>query len=77
MNVTERDQLLIRLDERSHNTWRSVEKIEKHQSEQNGFIQDNILSTQRNTTWRKVITPIVGGVFLVITGILMKILLGG
>ena len=77
MTKTEEHELLIRLDERTCNTYTLVEKIEKHQSEQNGFIQDNILSTQRNTTWRKVITPIGGGIFIIIFGILMKILLGG
>ena len=31
-------ELLARLDERSQNTWKSVEKIEKHLEAQNGKI---------------------------------------
>jgi len=34
MNEVERDALLIRLDERSINTWKSIEKIETHQKDQ-------------------------------------------
>jgi len=53
MKASERDNLLIRLDERSRNTWHTVERLEKHQSEQNGFIQDTINRTTANTTWIK------------------------
>ena len=41
MNVKERDELLIRLDERSNNTWRTVEEIKKHVEKQNGKITKN------------------------------------
>ena len=41
MTDEERDELLGRLDERSQNTWRSVEKIEKHVEKQNGRITKN------------------------------------
>ena len=37
MALTKADrELLARLDERSRNTWKAVEKIEKHMAEQNG-----------------------------------------
>lgn len=37
MALTEAErELLARLDERSRNTWRSVEKIEEHLATQNG-----------------------------------------
>ena len=38
MKPAERDELLGRLDERTRNTWSSVEKIEKHVEKQNGRI---------------------------------------
>ena len=48
MKPSERDDLLIRLDERSHNTWRKIEdqdgkldKIIAHQEKQNGKIIKN------------------------------------
>ena len=41
MKPSERDQLLIRLDERSQNTWRSVEKIETHMDSINSSIYDH------------------------------------
>ncbi|KKL09318.1 hypothetical protein LCGC14_2567080, partial [marine sediment metagenome] len=41
MTDEERDELLGRLDERSQNTWRTVEKIEKHVESQNGKITKN------------------------------------
>ena len=62
MKASERDELLIRLDERSRNTYRVVEKLEKHQAEQNGFIQDTINQTTKNTTWRKAHTWVIGGI---------------
>ncbi|KKL48932.1 hypothetical protein LCGC14_2320590 [marine sediment metagenome] len=40
MKPAERDQLLARLDERSLNTWHTVEKIEQHQVIQNGTVAD-------------------------------------
>ena len=63
MNVKDRDELMIRLDERSRNTWKSIEKIELHMSEQNGYIRDNFRSTQRNTVWRKVIVSVGGAIW--------------
>ena len=41
MKPAERDALLARLDERSHNTWRVVEDIKSGQDKQNGAIAQN------------------------------------
>ncbi len=41
MKPSERDELLGRLDERSHNTWRIVEEIKKGQDTQNDAIAQN------------------------------------
>ena len=41
MKPSERDDLLIRLDERSHNTWRTVEEIKDTQGKQNDAIGQN------------------------------------
>lgn len=53
-----------RFDERTLNTYYLMEKLERHQANQNGYIKDNFINTQRNTVWRKVIvatlTLIVG-----------------
>lgn len=62
MKVSERDDLLIRLDERSRNIWVVVEKLEKHQNEANGFIQDNNDRSLKNTTWIVAFRWILGGI---------------
>ena len=60
MKVTERDELLVRLDEKSNNTWQTVEKIEKHIAEQNGYIRENFVATTRNTVYRRIILGVGG-----------------
>lgn len=71
MKAEERDKLLIRLDERTCNIWYSIEKLEKHQAEQNGFIISNIKSISKNTTWRKGITAIISLLIIaIITGVI-------
>lgn len=69
MKPPERDDLLIRLDERSRNIWIVVEKLEKHQVEQNGLIRDsfdqiasNSKQTAKNTTWGIAFRWIIGGI---------------
>jgi len=52
--------LMTRIDERTQNIWRSVEKLEKHQAEQNGFILQNMKSIAKNTTWVYVLKWILG-----------------
>ena len=73
MKAPERDQLLIRLDERTCNIWRSVEQLEKHQVEQNGLIQELFISTSRNTIWRKVIIGVGGTIITVFITWLAKL----
>ncbi|MDD5220900.1 MAG: hypothetical protein PHV11_10060 [Candidatus Bipolaricaulis sp.] len=43
----EEQNLLIRLDERSANTYKLVEKIEKHMSEMNGTVAQSCSDIQR------------------------------
>ena len=65
----ERDDLLIRLDEKMNNIWRVVEQVENHQTEQNGLIREsfdqiasNSRQTSRNSTWIIAIRWIIGGI---------------
>ena len=67
MNEQDREWL-ARLDERSINTYKLMEKLEKHQAEQNGYIRETLVSTQKNTVWRKVIV----GTFAAIIGWFVK-----
>ena len=60
MKASERDDLIIRIDERTNNIWRVLDKQDKKvdqivegQSRQNGSIM-------RNTVWRKVVVSIGG-----------------
>ena len=59
VNTKDRDDLLARLDERSRNTYRLVEKI-------NNTVSEHTKNIQRNTTWinafKWVISVIVTGV---------------
>jgi len=52
VNHTDREWL-SKIDERTLNIWRVVEKIEKHAEEQNGYIRQNLGATNKNTAWRK------------------------
>lgn len=56
LSEDERDNLLIRLDERSRNTWQLVEKLEQHQAAQNGKLEEAVRSIYRNTIGRRVLT---------------------
>ena len=71
MKAEERDKLLIKLDERTSNIWRAVEKIETHQEEQNGFTKEVITNCAKNTAWRKAHTWIIG---LIIAGVITNVL---
>ena len=77
MKTSERDDLLIRLDERSKNTWRTLEeqhekigKILDGQKVQNGSIL-------RNTIWRKVIIGVGGTSLLGLAGWMIRLTFGG
>ncbi len=77
MKTSERDDLLIRLDERSHNTWRTIESQDKKidliiegQKTQHGSIL-------RNTIWRRVIVGVGGTSLLGLAGWVIKLTFGG
>ncbi len=66
MNAAERDELLIRLEERSRNSWRVLEKLEKHQVAQNSSIETALIRTAKNSIWITVFkwgigTGLLGG----------------
>ena len=54
MNVKERDELLIRLNERSLNTWRAIDEVKGHLEVQNGLILENVRTTSSNKTRGKI-----------------------
>ena len=53
MKAEERDNLLIRLDERSESVFRELQSLNEHQVEQNGYIKEALERTARNYTWIK------------------------
>ena len=77
MKASERDRLLIRLEERSSNTWRLIEKLERHAAEQNGYIRENFMATSKNTIWRKVIVGVGGTSLLGLAGWMIRLTFGG
>ncbi len=76
MKTSERDDLLIRLSERSFNTWRLIEKMERHAAEQNGYIRENFTATSRNTIWRRVIVGVGGTSLLGLAGWVIRLTFG-
>ena len=76
MDKGERDNLLIRLEERSHNTWRLIEKMERHAAEQNGYIRENFTATSKNTIWRRVIVGVGGASLLSLGGWVIRLTFG-
>lgn len=70
MNQSDREWL-SRIDERTLNIWRVVEKMEAHAEEQNGYIRDNLKATSSNTTWRRALLWIIPISFTLIIGWLL------
>lgn len=65
MNEAERDELLIRLDEKSNNTYKLVEKQERHLAELNKQVAKNLLNIDRNhNRLTDVEDNLAGGVYL-------------
>ncbi len=62
MKPSERDQLLTRLDERSRNTWVTIEKMEQH------FVKLNS-NTDKNTTGVAVNRKSIGLLWKIVLGI--------
>ena len=61
MKANERDDLLIRLDEKSNNTWRSVEKIEKHLAMLNKTCARNAIGVAVNRSGLRRVYWLLGG----------------
>ncbi len=68
MMDSERDALLARLDERTANTWRAVETIQKHQETQNGCLERTIKECANNTTWVKALKWVGASIVAVVFG---------
>ncbi len=73
MNDQERDELLLRLDERSVNTYRLCEKLEHHQETQNGEIQNNLVRSKSNLVRIRFLWGIGGTGFMTLISWLAKI----
>lgn len=61
MKQEDRD-MLIRINERTLNIWRTVEKQEKHQETQNGHIQELFTRTNSNSNRISLIWKVAGWV---------------
>ena len=70
VKTKDRNDLLVRLDEKTANIWRLVEKIEAHQVSQNGLIEKATALSRRNGIWINVLRYGGGGLLLlIITGL--------
>jgi len=76
MKASERDDVLARLDERTNNIWRSVEKLEAHAAETNGSIRDCIKNVTATKELAKLNRTIIIGIISTAGGCL-GIHLGG
>ncbi|KKM06050.1 hypothetical protein LCGC14_1747890 [marine sediment metagenome] len=65
----------IRQEERSYTIWRLLDKMERHQAEQNGYIRENLIVGKANSTWILVFRWAIGGIIAGI-GILFSKLQG-
>lgn len=74
MKPTERDALLVRLDERSVNTWNMMEKQETHLNKINGSVQKCLGDIASNKTNIRNIWKVIGG-FATLLAIAIPILL--
>ena len=67
----ERDVLLIKLDERSQNTWRAIDRIENHLASQNGQLLQLVKECSQNSGWRSVSKWMIGGIWAAIVTIVV------
>ncbi|KKL27236.1 hypothetical protein LCGC14_2387200 [marine sediment metagenome] len=65
MKTPERDNLLIRLDERSRNTWAMIERIESHLDKLNNSVAEN-------THFRKLVKPWFVATIIGVTAIVLR-----
>lgn len=75
MNDQERDELFIRVSERTLNIWHVVERLEQHESTQNGCILDNTKCSSGNRLWLKLFTGIGSGFILLLIGALITMVI--
>ena len=73
LKPTQRDELLLKLDERSRNTYHLMEKLERHQEQQNDHIFENMKRSNRNSVYIKVIWIIGGTSIITFIGWLARI----
>ena len=69
MNTQQRDELLIRLSERTLNIWRTIEKMEVHLVTLNNSVGENKLGWKVNRRWLGVITTGLTAMVLKLVGI--------
>ena len=74
MDKEERDQLLARLDERTHNIWRVTEKQEGNIRELNGHVRENTSRSVSNKVWIRIITSVGGAALLFVLTCLIGII---
>lgn len=60
LSQSERDNLLLRLDERTNNIWRTVEELKEHNQNQNGYIRDALICSATNSRVLKIVSGIGG-----------------
>ena len=71
LKPSERDVLLVKLEERTQNIWKSIEKIEGYQSDQNEQVLLLIAECSKNTGWRGVSKWMIGGIWAAIVTIVV------
>jgi len=69
MDEHEFHDMIIRIEERTRNIWRVVEKLEKHQSEQNGYIRIALTRSKVN----RVLLSVGGVIATTVIGWITKI----
>ena len=69
MRTKDRDELLARLDERSANIWKTIEKMEVHLVTLNNSVSENKLGWKINRRWLGVITTGLTAMVLKLVGI--------
>lgn len=74
MKPTERDDLLIRLDERTSNIWRVTEEQGQHLKEINGALASQFKTVTRNSVKIGLMWKVGGGALVIIIGVLVTLL---
>jgi len=56
----ERDELLVRVDERTQLIIRTITDMSRHLEKQNSHLEETYLMASGNRTWRKINTWVIG-----------------